>query len=299
MTDTTFRMSLDGDAGAVAVILGTNEIASAVAVQLARRCHHVILCHDPLPPVIRRGMAFHDTLFEDCIEVDGIMGASAETAAEISSIIAIPRQLAVTPLPLLELTATLKFDALVDARMQKYRVTRDLRGIAEVTVGLGPNFEPGFNCDVAVETHSSKPGLIVESGKTRPPDGLVSNLGEAGRERFVCSRLDGSWRSPFDVGARVRYGLMPGRHAGAPVFASMDGVLSGIARDGTFVPKGVKLLEIDMRGEAASWSSPNDRGRAIAIAKASVAAIDRRASATRAFGATPVPRNINRAEHVS
>jgi len=297
MTDTTFRMSLDGDAGALAVILGTNEIASAVAVQLALRRHRVILCHDPFPPVIRRGMAFHDALFEDRIEVDGITGASAETATEISSIMAIPRQVAVTRLPLVELMAMLKFAALVDARMQKYRVAPDLRGIAEVTVGLGPNFEPGFNCDVAIETHPSKPGLIVESGKTRPPDGLASNLGEAGRERFVYSRLDGSWGTPFDVGARVRYGVMLGHHAGAPVFASMDGVLRGIARDGTFVPKGVKLLEIDMRGEAASWSSPDARGRA--IAKASVAAIDRCASATRAFGATPVPQNLNRAEHVS
>jgi hypothetical protein len=44
---------------------------------------------------------------------------------------------------------------------------------------------------------------------------------------------------------------MLGHHAGAPVFASMEGVLRGIAREGTFVPKGVKILEIDMRGEAA------------------------------------------------
>jgi hypothetical protein len=181
--------------------------------------------------------------------------------------------------------------------MQKYRVALDLRGIAEATVDLGPNPEPGFNCGVAIEAHPSKPGLIVESGKTRPPDGIASNLGEAGREPFVYSRLDGSWRTPFDVGARVRYGVMLGHHAGAPVFASMDRVQRGIARDGTFVPKGVKLLEIDMRGEATSWTSSAARARA--IAKASVAAIDCRASATRAFGATPVPRNLNRAEHVS
>ncbi|MGA9825181.1 MAG: xanthine dehydrogenase [Methylocystis sp.] len=297
MTDTTFRMSLDGDASALAVILGTNEIASAVAVQLARRCHHVILCHDPFPPVIRRGMVFHDALFEDCIEVDGIRGVRAETAAGISSIMAIPGQVAVTPLYLVELMAMRKFDALVDARMQKYGVAPDLRGIAEVTVGLGPNFEPGFNCDVAIETHPSKPGLIVKSGKTSPPDGLASTLGETGRERFVYSQLDGSWRTPFDVGAPVRYGVTLGHHAGAPVFASMDGVLRGIARDGTFVPKGVKLLEIDMRGEAASWTSPDARARA--IAKASVAAIGRRASATWAFGATRVQQNLDRAEHVS
>ena len=251
MTDTTFRMSLDGDASALAVILGTNEIASAVAVQLARQCHHVILCHDPFPLVIRRGMAFHDALFKDRIEIDGITGVRAETAAGISSIMAIRGQVAVTPLQLLELMAMRKFDVLVDARLQKFRVAPDLRGIAEVAVGVGQNFEPGFNYDVAVETRPSKPGLIVEIEKTRPPDGLASTLGETGKERFVYSHLDGSWRTPFDVGARVRYGVMLGHHAGAPVFASMEGVLRGIAREGTFVPKGVKILEIDMRGEAA------------------------------------------------
>ena len=199
-------------------------------------------------------MAFHDALFEDRIEVDGIKGARAETAAEISSVPAISRQVAATPLRPADLIAMRKFDALVDARMQKYRATSDLRGMAEVTVGLGPNFEPGFNCDVAIETHPSKPGIIVESGKTRPPDGLASNLGEAGKERFVYSRLDGTWRTPLDVGAQVHKGVATGNHAGVPVFASMDGVLRGIARDGTFAPKGVKLVEIDPRGEVA-WGA--------------------------------------------
>ena len=297
MNDTTFRMSRESDAGALAVILGTNEIASAVAVQLARRGFQVILSHDPFPPVIRRGMAFHDALFEDRIEVDGIKGARAETAAEISSIMAIPGQVAVTPLGLMELMAMCKINALVDARMQKYRVASDLRGMGGVTVGLGPNFEPGFNCDVAIETHPSQSGLIVEGGKTRPPDGLASNLGEAGTERFVYSRHAGMWRTPLDVGAQVHKGVAVGKHAGAPVFASMDGVLRGIARDGTFAPKGVKLVEIDPRGEAALWTDSDDRGRA--IAKASGAAISRCASAGQAFGVTAITQKLNEAEHVS
>ncbi len=297
MNDTTFRMSRESDAGALAVILGTNEIASVVAVQLARRGFHVILCHDPFPPVIRRGTAFHDALFEDRIEVDGIKGARAETAAEISLVLTIPGQVAVTPLRPADLVAMRKFDALVDARMQKYRATSDLRGMAEVAVGLGPNFEPGFNCDVAIETYPSKPGIIVESGKTRPPDGLASNLGEAGKERFVYPRLDATWRTPLDVGAQVHKGVAIGNHAGAPVFASMDGVLRGIARDGTFAPKGVKFVEIDPRGAAALWTDSDYRG--CAIAKGSGAAISRHASAGQAFGVTAITQKLNKAEHVS
>jgi hypothetical protein len=48
-----------------AVILGTNEIASAVAVYLHRAGYRVVLSHDPVPPVIRRKMAFHDALFDE------------------------------------------------------------------------------------------------------------------------------------------------------------------------------------------------------------------------------------------
>ena len=55
---------------------------------------------------------------------------------------AIPGQVAVTPLHLVELMAIRKFDALVDARMQKYRVSSDLRGIAEVPLVSVPTLNP-------------------------------------------------------------------------------------------------------------------------------------------------------------
>jgi len=56
----------------------------------------------------------------------------------------------------------------------------------------------------------------------------------------------------------------------------MDGFLRGIARDATFVPQGVKLLEIDPRGRAANWTGSDQRGRA--IAEATVRAIRIRAT---------------------
>ncbi len=63
----------------VAVVMGTSEIASAVAVHLHRDGWRVVLSHDPHPPVIRRRMAFHDALFGDPAEVSGVSGVCAET----------------------------------------------------------------------------------------------------------------------------------------------------------------------------------------------------------------------------
>jgi Na+-translocating ferredoxin:NAD+ oxidoreductase RnfC subunit len=84
-----------------------------------------------------------------------------------------------------------------------------------------------------------------------------------------------------DIGARVYKGFVLGHHDGVPVHAPMDGFLRGIARDGANVPRGVKLIEIDPRGRAASWKGSDERGRA--IAEATVKAIGERVSSRAMF----------------
>src|SRR5271165_1359885 len=97
------------------VILGTNEIASAVAVYLKRAGCRVILSHDPFPPVIRRGMAFHDVLFGDRRVIDGIEGVRTETTIETVAASTDPDGVAVTALQLTDLLAVRPLDVLVDA----------------------------------------------------------------------------------------------------------------------------------------------------------------------------------------
>ncbi|OYX84800.1 MAG: hypothetical protein B7Y75_04260, partial [Azorhizobium sp. 35-67-5] len=46
----------------VAVVLGTNDVASAVAHRLFNAGYGVVLSRDPGQPVLRRSMAFDDAL---------------------------------------------------------------------------------------------------------------------------------------------------------------------------------------------------------------------------------------------
>jgi len=259
----------------LAVVLGTNETASAVAVNLTVFGYSVILSHDPFPPVIRRGMAFHDALFDDRAVVDQIQGERAETAVEIASVLTKPGRVAVTPLHLTDLIAVLSFKVLVDARLQEHRVIPDLRGIADATIGLGPNFTIGINCDIAVETSPAKSGTVVRFGQTDPADGAAQPLGAAGAERVVYTDHQGRWHTPLEIGTRVFKGFVVGHLDGQPVPAPVDGLLRGLVRDSTLVPSGVELLEIDTRGRNAKWTGIDERGRA--IAEATVTAIRLRA----------------------
>lgn len=250
----------------LAVILGTNEIASAVAVHLHRGGYGVILSHDPMPPVIRRKMAFHDALFDDAASLAGIAASHAETSLEIRAALARPPAVTVTELGLLDLIVIQSLDILVDARMQKYRPTPDLRRLARFTIGLGPGFAGGSNCDVAIETRPGKAGRILQHGATDAPDEMPRRLGNSFDDRFIRAEVAGRWHTAIEIGTRVFKDFTVGHLGITPVRAPFDGFLRGVVRDGSEVPAGIKLLEIDPRGRRASWTGIDSRSQAIAKA---------------------------------
>lgn len=250
----------------LAVLLGTNEIASALAVHLRRAGFGVVMSHDPQPPVIRRGMAFHDALFGSPCTVDGITAIGVECIISALQEASEAGHVVVTHLSLCDLLVIRGIDVLIDARMQKQLVTPDFRNLAGLTIGLGPGFTVGGNCDVAVETRPARNGALVREGSTDAADGLPAALGGAGSERFVYANEAGEWRTAFDFGVRVYRGMTIGRLNEQAVIAPINGMLRGIARDGTTVPVGAKLLEVDPRGWAARWTGIDERGHRIAVA---------------------------------
>jgi xanthine dehydrogenase accessory factor len=266
-----FLSAFRSDPSPFAIILGTNEIASAVAVHLRRAGWSVVLSHDTLLPVIRREMAFHDALFDDHPMVEEIRGERVETAREIADTVDAPNRVAVTWLGLADLLALGSPLVLVDARMQKHHVIPDLRNLAGITVGLGPNFVVDRNCDIAVETRPAQCGLVIETGRTQAADGRSRLLGGVGAERFVYSDQPGRWHTPIDIGTRVFKGVVLGYLDRLPVRSPLDGVVRGIVRDGLDVPACAKLLEIDPRGRHASWTGIDESGRR--VAEATVGAI--------------------------
>ncbi len=250
---------------AFAVILGTNEIASAVGVYMHRAGWRTVLSHNPHPPVIRRRMAFHDALFGELAEVDGLAGLCAETTIEAAALLESRDCVVVTRIGLLDLIPMSTIHVLIDARMHKTDAVGDLRHLAGLTVGIGPGFAVARNCDVAIETLPSKNGTILYSGRTEAADRRPRLIGGAGAERFAYARTKGRWHSAVDIGERVFKDFTIGFLDGAAVLAPLDGVVRGIARDGADVPAGVKLLEIDPRRRPC-YTGIDERGRAIARA---------------------------------
>ncbi|WP_316195013.1 xanthine dehydrogenase [Bradyrhizobium sp. SZCCHNRI3052] len=251
-----------------AVVLGTNDVASAIGVHLHRAGFCVVLSHDPNPPVMRRKMAFHDALFGDTVRIENVTGERIESTMEVFKALGNPRHVLVTPLGLLDLLPVRTIDVLIDARMQRRAVTPNLRGMTRLSIGIGPGFSPSANCDIVIETRPGRLGQIVREGWTLATDDVGALVGV---ERLVHSPHEGRWHTPIEIGTRIYKGFVIGHLSGAPVTAPYDGILRGIVRDGSDVPAGVALAEIDSRGRHAQWTGIDAQGQA--LAQATLAAI--------------------------
>lgn len=146
-------------------VRGANDIGSAVAHRLFQAGFKVVLHDDPAPAHLRRGMAFTDAFFAGSTELDGVSACLAVSVDDLTGVASGPF---VTALPFPEVLDALRPGVVVDARMRKRAVPEDQRAFAALSIGLGPGFEAGRNCSVAIETAWGESlGQIVRSGPTR------------------------------------------------------------------------------------------------------------------------------------
>lgn len=250
----------------IAVVLGTNDVASAVARGLFLEGYGVVLSRDPAQPVLRRTVAYDDALISGAASLEGVEARVAESLVDILNACTDRKIICVTGLELGELLCLGLIDVLVDARMRMRTLKVDIRPFARATIGLGPGFTAGRHVDVAIETAPEAIG-VLRAGATLVAHGRSSPLSGAGRERFARAPGAGHWVTGHAIGDRVEPGEVIGQCGAMPVCSPFAGHLRGLVRSGVEVPEGLKLLEVDPALDgAASWIGVAERPRRIADA---------------------------------
>lgn len=230
------------------LVIGGGDVGSAVAHQLFLLGMQVLVSERERSAHARRGMAFTDALFDGHAVLEGV------TARHVASPQAVEqcwRAAACIPIVTLQeglLIAALSFDVMVEATMRREAVRRDLRAIAPCVIGLGPGYQPGINCHVAIETQWGPSmgqvlrdhGTAARSGGPHPLDGVT-------RERFAVAPTAGTWRTTATLGQPVSSGDVLGQVDGQAMRAPLAGHLRGLTRDGVEVRAGQRLLEVDPR----------------------------------------------------
>jgi xanthine dehydrogenase accessory factor len=251
---------------ALVLVRGIGDIGSAVAVVLFRAGYPIALHDEPTTATPRRGMAFADAIFDGWATLDGLTAIRVQTPAELRHALNAADAVPVSVQPFAQIAEACRWSALIDARMRKRAVPECQRGIAPLTVGLGPNFVAGENVDLAIETmRGDRLGEIIEGGSTAAQAGEPRPIGGAARERFVYAPDAGRFITSAHIGDRVEAGEVVAKIGEIALRAPIGGVLRGLTRSGVNVSAGTKVIEVDPRGDPAGVFGLGERPRRIAV----------------------------------
>ena len=246
------------------LIRGSGDVGSAVAHLLLRHGHEVVIHDIALPAAPRRGMAFADAIFDGTCELDGVRARRVELE-ELCPGRGRDEVLVSTVPELGKVLAACRPDVLVDARMRKRDRPETQRGLARLTIGLGPNLVAGETTDLAIETQwGDALGAVVTQGTTKPLGGEPRAFEGHARDRFVYAPVGGVMRTRAAIAQRVAAGEAVATIGEERLRAPLDGILRGLVHDGVPVAAGAKVVEVDPRRDLTKVFGIGPRPRRIA-----------------------------------
>ncbi|HOX33164.1 MAG TPA: selenium-dependent molybdenum cofactor biosynthesis protein YqeB [Spirochaetales bacterium] len=255
--------------GGLVVVRGAGDLATGSIVRLVRSGFRVVALETAAPTAIRRTVALSEALYEGEAEVEGVRARSAarpEEALALASAGLVP----ILADPRCAWLGILSPLALVDAILAKRNLgTR--RGMAPIVVALGPGFAAPLDAHAVIETNRGHGlGRVILSGSAEPDTGVPGTIAGKGAERVVRAPAAGTVRALREIGCLVEAGeplleiegIAGGGSAVVP--SPLRGVLRGMIRGGSQVPRGLKIADVDPRCEPAHCLSVSDKARAVA-----------------------------------
>lgn len=252
------------------LVRGAGDLATGVIVRLHRCGFRVAVTECANPSAIRRRAALCEAVWQGKATVEGVTCRRVDDPDEAARV----AQAGEVPLLVDEhadCVSALRPAAVVDAILAKRNLGTH-RGMAPITVGLGPGFSAGDDVDAVVETmRGHHLGRVILQGAAIPNTGVPGVIAGYAAERVIHAPEAGEMTfvqtengKTVDIGALVKKGQEIARVGGAPVLATIDGVLRGLIREGYPVTKGLKIADIDPRPEQVAYcDTVSDKARAI------------------------------------
>jgi xanthine dehydrogenase accessory factor len=228
------------------VLRGGGDLASGVAFRLAKVGIRVLITELEQPLAVRRTVSFAQAIYSQEIEIEGLHARRITTPVEIEEC----WEQGVIPVladPECQILRQSSPAVLVDARMMKR--APELTYPAEwMTVGLGPGFLVGENCDAAIETQRGfYLGRVYWHGSPEPDTQIPDAVDNRLSERVLRAPQTGFFEGLVNIGDLVPEGALLGRVGDQVIVAQFAGIVRGLLQTGVFVPRGTKIGDLDPR----------------------------------------------------
>jgi xanthine dehydrogenase accessory factor len=246
------------------VIKGAGEMASAVAWRIyMSNIRRILMLEIDSPLAVRRKVAFCEAVQDgrqtvegvEAIKVDDYDGAQRSWSQG---------KIAVAVDPEWRMLDRARPDVVVDAILAKKNLGTRMDE-APLVIGLGPGFTAGIDAHLVIETNRGHNlGRIITHGSAEPNTGIPGTIGGLTEQRVLRAPCSGEFYARRSIGHRIKKGDAIGTVAGEAVVAKIDGILRGLIRTASVVQRGLKIGDIDPRGNVDYCNTISDKARAIA-----------------------------------
>ena len=247
----------------VIIIKGAGEMATGVACRLYQaNLRRILMLETASPLAVRRNVSFCEAVHEQRKSVEGIEAVKVAEEAEVRQAWEAGK-IAVRIDPNGESIRSLRPDTLIDATLAKRNLGISIAD-APLVIALGPGFTAGTDCHVVVETNRGHNlGRLITAGSADANTGIPGSIAGYTVERVLRAPADGLFSTERQIGDPVRKGDVIGRVGTAEVATQIDGILRGLIKPGSTVTRGLKIGDIDPRGEASYCDTISEKARAL------------------------------------
>jgi xanthine dehydrogenase accessory factor len=246
------------------VVRGGGDLATGTIYKLHQCGFSVLVTEIANPSCIRREVAFSECVYRGEMEVEGVTCVYAKNLQEAEQILS-NGKVALLVDEKCQVLSQVHPLAVVDAIIAKKNLGTHLT-MASIVIALGPGFCAGKDVHAVIETsRGHNLGRVIYEGCAKPNTGVPGLIAGYGKERVIHAPASGTLRQIAKISDIVHAGDVIAKIGDVPVFASIDGVLRGLIREGYPVKKGLKIADIDPRiEEQKNCFTISDKARCIA-----------------------------------
>lgn len=248
------------NAGTV-IVRGGGDLATGIIYRLWRVGFSVLVLETERPLVVRRTVSAASAVFDGSIKIEGMEAVLIDS---VEAFDASSEKIQVLIDPEGRAIKKIRPRILVDAVMAKKNLgtTKDM---APLVIAIGPGFSAPEDVHAVIETkrgHSL--GRVITSGSAIPNTGVPGVIRGYGIERLLRAPADGYLSPARKIGDEVSCGETVAYVDRIPVHAGVDGVLRGLIHPSVYLTKGLKIGDVDPRGDPSHCFSITDKALAVA-----------------------------------
>ena len=219
----------------------------------------MVVCELAEPLTVRRTVSLSTAVHDGRIDVEGMIGRRADTAADAVEI-ARNGDVGVVVHPELPDVGA---DVVIDARLAKRNLDTRIDD-AELVIGVGPGFTAGVDCHAVIETKRGHHlGRVIWSGRAAADTGIPGDVGGRSADRVLRAPTGGPVEWDREIADLVEEGTVLGRIGDAEIVAPFAGVIRGLIAPGTNVERGLKIGDVDPRSDTAACHEISDKSLSV------------------------------------